>query len=298
MDTINIEYLKKVLSYKECLEVVKHFNFPYAVIKGEALSLMAYGELGKRNSRDIDLLISPKYIGIAKVILNDNGFYYIIKNKYDKVLTISMSHQSPTYIKKTKISYIYLDLNHSIFWGEYAGKCIDIDTFLEDTIDMEIYGCNMKTLPPIKMLIQLILHHYKDMNSIFLLATRKSIKRSMFDDVYFLLKNNLEDIPLDKLYTLSKFYEIIPFVYYILYHAGLFIQDETLREYISAFKTDEGERLLNCYGLNDNERREWKCNVAMRLETENLYDLIKDDLTAKDIEKIKMNRRVFLGEQQ
>ncbi len=290
--------MKKILSYKECFEVVKRFNFPYAIIKGEALSLMAYGELGKRNSQDIDLLISPKYIGIAKVILNDNGFYYIIKNKYDKVLTISMSHQSPTYIKKTKISYIYLDLNHSIFWGEYAGKCVDIDTFLEDIIDTEIYGCNMKTLPPIKMLIQLILHHYKDMNSIFLLATRKSIKRSMFDDVYFLLKNNLEDIPLDKLYTLSKFYEIIPFVYYVLYHVGLFFQDETLREYISAFKTDEGERLLNCYGLNDNERREWKCSVTMRLETENLYDLIKDDLTAKDIEKINMNRRVFLGEQQ
>lgn len=77
-----------------------------------------------------------------------------------------------------------------------------------------------------------------------------------------------------------------------------FFQDETLREYISAFKTDEGERLLNCYGLNDNERREWKCSVTMRLETENLYDLIKDDLTAKDIEKINMNRRVFLGEQQ
>lgn len=298
MDTINIEHLKKILSYKECFEVVKRFNFPYAIIKGEALSLMAYGELGKRNSQDIDLLISPKYIGIAKVILNDNGFYYIIKNKYDKVLTLSMSHQSPTYIKKTKISYIYLDFNHSIFWGEYAGKCVDIDTFLEDIIDMEIYGCNMKTLPPIKMLIQLILHHYKDMNSIFLLATRKSIKRSMFDDVYFLLKNNLEDIPLDKLYTLSKFYGIIPFVYYVLYHVGLFFQDETLREYISAFKTDEGERLLNCYGLNDNERREWTCNVTMRLETENLYDLIKDDLTAKDIEKIKMNRRVFLGEQQ
>lgn len=298
MDTINIEHLKKILSYKECFEVVKRFNFPYAIIKGEALSLMAYGELGKRNSQDIDLLISPKYIGIAKVILNDNGFYYIIKNKYDKVLTLSMSHQSPTYIKKTKISYIYLDFNHSIFWGEYAGKCVDIDTFLEDIIDMEIYGCNMKTLPPIKMLIQLILHHYKDMNSIFLLATRKSIKRSMFDDVYFLFKNNLEDIPLDKLYILSKFYGIIPFVYYVLYHVGLFFQDETLREYISAFKTDEGERLLNCYGLNDNERREWKCNVTMRLETENLYDLIKDDLTAKDIEKIKMNRRVFLGEQQ
>lgn len=296
MDTINIEYLKRVLSYKECFEVLKHFNFPYAVIKGEPLSLMAYGELGKRNSQDIDLLISPKYIGIAKAILNDNGFYYIIKNKYDKILTISMSHQSPVYIKKTKISYIYLDLNHNIFWGEYAGKLIDIDAFLEDTIDMEIYGCNIKTLPPIKMLIQLILHHYKDMNSIFLLATRKSFKRSMFDDVYYLLINNLNDIPLDKLYAVSKIYGIIPFVYYVLYHVWFLIQDDTLCEYISAFRTAEGERLLNCYGLNDAERREWKCSITTRLESKNLYDLIKDDLTSKDLEKIKMNKRVFLSE--
>ena len=32
-------------------------------------------------------------------------------------------------------------------------------------------------------MIQLILHHYKDMNSIFLLATRKSIKYDMFKDI-------------------------------------------------------------------------------------------------------------------
>lgn len=61
-----------------------------------------------------------------------------------------MSHQSPTYIKKTKISYIYLDLNHSIFWGEYAGKCVDIDTFLEDIIDMEIYGVQYENITPYK----------------------------------------------------------------------------------------------------------------------------------------------------
>lgn len=266
------------------------------MIKGEALSLMAYGEVGKRNSRDIDLLIPPKYIGAAKDILNANGFYYILKNNYDKVLAISMSHQSPTYVKKTKISYIYLDLNHNIFWGEYTGKRIDIDNFLGDTIDIEIYGCKIKTLPPIKMLVQLILHHYKDMNSIFLLTMRKNIERSMFDDVYYLLKNNLEDITLEKLYELSAAYEIVPYVYYILYHVGLLVQDRNLNEYISVFRTAEGERLLNCYGLNDAERREWKCNVTTRLEVGNLYDLIKDDLTAKDREKIKMNRRVFLGE--
>lgn len=65
---------------------------------------------------------------------------------------------------------------------------------------MEIYGVKVKTLPPIKAMIQLILHHYKDMNSLFLLATRKSIKYDILKDVYYLLKNNLDTIPLDELY--------------------------------------------------------------------------------------------------
>ncbi|MDR1914689.1 MAG: nucleotidyltransferase family protein [Clostridiales bacterium] len=295
MDTINMDYLKIVLSYKECAEITQHFDFPYAAIKGEALSLMAYGEVGKRNSSDIDLLIPPKYIGVAKKILNANGFYYIVKNSYDKVLAISMSHQSPTYVKKTKISYIYIDLNHNSCGGEYTGKQIDMSDFLSNTIDIEIYGCKIKTLPPIKMLIQLILHHYKDMNSISLLATRKSIKQSMFDDVYYLIKNNLKDISLDRFYHYSKAHGIVPYIYYVLYHVGILFQDEQLNEYISAFRTTDGERLLKCYGLNDGERREWKCDFITRLRAENFYDLIKDDLTEKNIEKIKMNRRVFLG---
>ncbi len=78
---------------------------------------------------------------------------------------------------------IEIDLNFDIFWDEYEGKRIDIDEFLSDTIEMEIYGVKVKTFPPIKALIQLVLHHYKDMNSLFLLATRKSIRYDMFKDI-------------------------------------------------------------------------------------------------------------------
>lgn len=71
----------------------------------------------------------------------------------------------------------------------------------------------------------------------------------MFKDVYYLLKNNLDSIPLDKLYEMSLQYEIIPYVYYILYHTGLIFEDTVLQQYITAFKTDAGEALINCYGL-------------------------------------------------
>ena len=145
-------------------------------------------------------------------------------------------------------------------------------------------------------MVQLILHHYKDMNSIFLLATRKCIKYEMFKDVYYLLKNNLGIISIDSLYDISLKYDIVPYVYYILYYTGQVFNDEMLNRYIDAFRTPTGEGLLNCYGLCAKEQKEWKYNFQTRIEADSIYDLIKDDLTEKDKEKIDINRRIFLGD--
>ena len=55
------------------------------------------------------------------------------------------------------------------------------------------------------------------------------------------------------------------------------------------------DQVLNCYGLNKSERREWRVDFQTRLESSSLYELIKDDLTTDDLEKIAINKRVFLG---
>ena len=117
----------------------------------------------------------------------------------------------------------------------------------------------------------------------------------MFEDVYYLLKNNLDTIPLEKLFAMSTEYGIIPYVYYVFYYTGQVFEDKTLKQYIEKFKTPEGEALLNCYGLCTKERKEWKYDFKTRLETDNLYELIKDDLTQKDQEKIAINKRIFMG---
>lgn len=266
----------------------------YANIKGEALSVLAYGKTGVRKSNDIDILTSRKDFGyIENALLNDG--YHSNTNRVSRIMLLTQSHQIAPYVRKTGQIELNIDINFDIFWGEYTGNRIELEDFLSDTIEMEIYGVKVKSLPPLKAMIQLILHHYKDMNSLFLLATRKSIKYEMFKDVYYLLKNNLEAISLDKLYEISAEYEIIPYVYYVLYHTGQLYNDEILQQYIEEFKTLEGEILLNCYGLNESERREWRCDFKTRLEAENLYDLIKYDLTERDQEKIAINRRVFLG---
>lgn len=240
----------------------------YAVIKGAVLSTQAYGKTSMRLSKDIDVLIHRTSIYEFEKLLHECGFANETKSRCDKITLLSSSHQVSPWVKEIPPwGTVVIDLNFDIFWGEYEGKRIDIEEFLSDTVEMEIYGVTVKTLPPIKAMIQLILHHYKDMNSIFLLATRKSIKYDMFKDIYYLLKNNLEEIPLDKLYTLSAEYEIIPYVFYVLYYTGQVFDDEVLKKYIDTFRTPEGEDLLNCYGLCEKERKEWKCDFQTRLKT-------------------------------
>lgn len=293
------DYQKKVIY--ELKELIDCCKFNYAIIKGFPLSQMAYNQPFLRACNDIDFLLSRSKIKNMENILSKmdyiqpNASMDYKKDRNNKILLLSSSHQLLSYVNMFDNFYVVVDLNFDVFWGEYEGKRIDIEEFLSDTIEMEIYGVKVKTLPPIKAMIQLVLHHYKDMNSIFLLATRKSIKYDMFKDVYYLLKNNLDTIPLDKLYDMSAEYEIIPYVFYVLYYTGQVFDDEILKQYIETFRTPEGEALLNCYGLCAKERKEWKCDFKTRLDADNLYDLIKDDLTEKDREKIAINKRIFMG---
>lgn len=268
-------------------------NLNYSVVKGDALSKLAYGRVNQRFYNDVDVIVSRANLKELNYILFKCGYVQREHSREENILFLSASHQTLPYT--CKHNYLTIDINFDILWGEYEGKRIDIEEFLSDTIEMEIYGVKVKTLPPLKAMIQLILHHYKDMNSLFLLATRKSIRYDMFKDVYYLLKNNLDAIPLDKLYAMSAEYEIIPYVFYVLYYTGQVFDDDVLKQYIEAFRTPEGEMLLNCYGLCSKERREWRYDFFTRLETDNLFSLIKDDLSEKDKDKININKRIFLG---
>ena len=268
-------------------------NLNYSVVKGDALSKLAYGRVNQRFYNDVDVIVSRANLKELNYILFKCGYVQREHSREENILFLSASHQTLPYT--CKHNYLTIDINFDILWGEYEGKRIDIEEFLSDTIEMEIYGVKVKTLPPLKAMIQLILHHYKDMNSLFLLATRKSIRYDMFKDVYYLLKNNLDAISLDNLYALSAEYEIIPYVFYVLYYTGQVFDDDVLKQYIEAFRTPEGEMLLNCYGLCSKERREWRYDFFTRLETDNLFSLIKDDLSEKDKDKININKRIFLG---
>lgn len=266
----------------------------YAIIKGESLSLFAYKKEGRRISNDIDLLIDKSYLKSIEEILYKHGFTSLANERESRILCLSASHQvSPFYKTIDTNIIINLDINFDIFWGEYRGRRIDIKDFLSDTIEIDVYGCKIKTLVPLKAMIQLVLHHYKEMNSIYHLAGHNCINYNMFKDVYYLWKNNQEPISLEKLYDMSLNYEIIPYIFYVLHFTNQIFNDFDLEKYVEAFKTSAGVALLNYYGLSEKERKPWKVDFKTRLKTENMYDLIKDDLTESDFEKLERNRRIF-----
>ena len=275
-------------------------NIKYAYITGEALSLMAYGNNNQREYGDVDILIPINSVKSVNDFLLESNFKqeypttnFKTKREYD-IFSMLNSHQAIPYIREIKgtENYFEIDINKDIYWGEYSGKRVDIEEFLSDTIDITVFNCNIKTLTPLKTMIQLLLHHYRDMNSIYLLATRNSIKYSMFKDVYYLLKNNQKKITCMQLYEISTIYQIVPYVYYVLYYTKKVFNDDIFNEYIDALRTDQGDALLDCYGLTDKERKTWNIDFNTRLGTHNLFEYIKNDLNEEDLKKIEMNKNL------
>lgn len=71
---------------------------------------------------------------------------------------------------------------------------------ISNTIEIDVYDRKVKTLPPLKAMMRLILHHYKEINSIYHLVGYNCMYYNMFKGVYPLWKNNQEENFLDKLY--------------------------------------------------------------------------------------------------
>lgn len=288
-----------MMNYREISKVLNELgDIKYAIIKGEPLSLMCYGALGMRHCGDIDILISRKNISKIENVLKANG--YISRNddvnimsRKTRIMCLSHSHQIPPYIKETDKIVTEVDLNFDIFWGEYFGKRIDIDEFISDNLEVEIYGVKVRTLQPLKAMVQLILHHYKEMNSIYHLANHNSITYNMFEDLYCLLINNQEAITVNSIYDIAYKHEIIPYVFYMLYYTSQVFKDKLLLKYVDALYTQQGENLLNCYGLAEDERKEWKFDFKTRLEADELFPLIRYELTPSDYEKLERNRKIF-----
>lgn len=291
---INMIYNMHYIIAREFLNELYASGIPYSIIKGCPLEFMKNGTFCGRIINDIDILVDRTQAPNVISLLKKNG--YSLPNNIQRgeyIAAISSSHQYPMYYKYVGSFYSQVDVNFDVFWGEYQGERFSISSLLENTIDLNFCGCSIKTLPPMKHLIVTVLHHYKEMNSIFHLLGHQAIKARMFDDIKRLLENHPHVFDPEKVYCACSFYKILPYAYYMLYYTNLYYGDNCLDQYVKALECTEGFTLLDKYGLCDYERREWKLCFFDRFDENKVKTFLLDELGEKDIEKVDFNKKIF-----
>ena len=286
--------------YLICREVFSSLekDIPYANIKGSVLSSRIYGHPAYRVSGDIDLLVSANYSDKVKEILLKNGFLQgrLIGNKIipytreELIYQRSLSHQLAPFIKYTGeklYPFVSIDINVNIVWGE-EDFLVDMDEFLTHTEAFNIYGIKTFRLKPIWEFISLCMHHYKDMNSIYLIAEH-GLLLSEYCDIYFYLISGYLDA--SELASVAKQYNLDKYVYYCIFYANEVFSDSQLKIYLKKLESRAARELLNFYGLAKKERREWTVPFEERLFDDCFKEKFYLSLTAEERYKIQVNRR-------
>lgn len=269
-------------------------EIPYAIIKGYPLELLKNGSFSGRMINDIDILLERVWAPKVATLLKESGYSLpsnIHRGEY--ITAVSSSHQYPVYYKYVGNFYSQIDINFDVFWGEYQGERFSISSLLEDTVDLDFCECQIKALSPMKHLIVVILHHYKEMNSIFHLMGHNAIKPRLFDDIRKLIENNPHVFSPEKVMCECSSYKIVPYAFYLFYYANKYYTDNFLSGYVNALECREGTELLNTYGLSDRERKAWKIEFFDRFDEHRVKESILSQLDEEDLSKLNYNRRIF-----
>ena len=270
-------------------------HIPYAIVKGAALSRAAYGDATMRQSGDVDLLISRTHLEEVKRLLLQQGFVQgrITANgiqpfsRRELIFQSAMSHQTAPFVKETGnplIPYINVDINLDIFWGESEQRA-DMDAFLAHTTETELFGATVRILEPIYDFIFLCMHHYKDMNSLYLLSDRGLRMDQLCDILYFLKANELD---ISALLTAARTYGVTDYLHYCVYYANRLCPHLVFERYLQALAGGTG--LTAYYGLNAVERQTWDVPFEERLLDPMFPRRFFDSLSEEQKEKVRVNR--------
>ncbi len=270
-------------------------HIPYAIVKSEALSVLAYGGTGFRDSNDIDILVSRSSLMQIDEVFKKHGFKTLLTDEHgnprelsraERVMMLN-SHQVIPYVFELgdDVKALDVDVNVDIYWGEYTGPRISMDDFLSDTINIELYGQSFKTLSILKTFVGVCLHHYREMNAPYIFKICNPFTTRMFQDIYCLYKRHMEK-DLEHLLDYAQKYSIQEYIYFMLYYTSLAFTDKSLSDRVKVFETPEGKEHLNKYGLSDGERKDWRTDFFDRLDAQEIYSTIESDLSVLDKMKI------------
>lgn len=295
--TVGLNSLVVRQMYAICHTVFDKLNgIPYVHIKGGVLSERIYGNPAYRSFGDIDLLISPEYSEKVKELLWESGFIQgkLVDGKIspfsrkELIYQKSFSHQLAPFIKETGnriCPFINIDINLDIIWGE-GDKSVDMNEFITHYEYWKMTDYNICCLQPVWEFISLCMHHYKDMNSVYLIA-KHGFNLFEYCDIYYYLINVSPDA--NKIAEVSKKYGLSDYVFYCIYYANVIFDDYRLSVYLNKLDSESARKLICCYGLADSERKEWNVSFSERLFDENFRASFYASLGEEEQRKVEIN---------
>ena len=210
-------------------------------------------------------------------------------NRREILFQTSMSHQTAPYIKETGnklCPYINLDVNMNLLWGETDEKT-DMNYVLTHVEKIMLFGNTLNKLSPEMELVALCLHHYKNMNSLYLL-TSGSFRFKLFCEIYDYLRNVNPDAKI--IHEHCKRLNVGRYVYVCIAQTQEIFSDEHLDTYLNALEEWNDPSLFETYGLTPSERKAWKLELFERLFHLDLANYVFSQLTEEEKEKVNINR--------
>lgn len=208
-------------------------------------------------------------------------------SRAEMIFQASQSHQLAPFVKATGhklCPFVEYDCNMDIFWGESSIRT-NMASFLENTEDFELFGIPLHKLTPEAEFIALCMHHYKDLNSIYLLWSRGFDRRKLEE-----IGRYVRVVRMDtrKLYSLCEQYDARDYVCWCVHFAGMLESDASLQSLENTLTSPAAQALYDCLGLNEKERKRWNISFKERCCSdirESMYLL----LTEADRKKINTN---------
>lgn len=154
-----VRNLKNAKEFVRLQTLFKASNIEVIPYKGTVLADMAYGELGVRESSDIDMLVLKEDLDLIYTILEKEGYkpsYKISSFSYRILLKFYCEYNYDLYDKETRLFHVE---PHWVLGKKMYQTAIDYEAILPLTKEGELLGTTINKLTPEGLLITTIVHH-------------------------------------------------------------------------------------------------------------------------------------------
>lgn len=273
--TNEFNFFVRLKEYKNVINDLKGI-VDFALVKGVHIGNLVYKNPFDRPSSDLDILVKYEHISITEKLLLDLGYRqaYITTNglkDYDrstKLYYVLNTHSLAPFRKISNDVLYEIDVNFNSYLKDE--KIIPASEFLKSRINKNFFGIDVPVLDETYAFLYLALHHYRESVSLYHIFCGQDFDFLKACDIYFFYTNVKVDNNI--LFDVIKKYDLYEDVYRIINDVNSVFNDNDLAILKSSLKTK----------IDYKDEINWPMKLPERLEADNRFDLIKNQLNNQE----------------